>query len=332
MDLPSYISPFDSWAPYIISLLIVIITCVRHYMGGPECPSNNRIDGKIVIVTGATSGLGLHTATELAKRGGTVVLACRDLAKGIKACEDISQQTPRAAVSAIHLDTSSLQSVRKFSQSVEFSHVDILINNAGIAFHPPEKTEDGIEMHLATNYLGHFLLTHLLLPKLKAAPNARVINVSAHAHYGGSVQIDNLNLDGGYSSGRAFSQSKLAMVLMARHMAHSVLAGTNVTFNVVDPGIVRGTKHMRLSPLSSSIMVQMAMMPWLWLFMKSCSQGAQTIIYLAVARELARTSGTYYSDCAQREPSELARDSSLALQLYEKSCSLVGIECPQESL
>lgn len=171
--------------------------------------------------------------------------------------------------------------------------------------------------------LGHFLLTHLLLPKLKAAEQGRVINVSARAHLGSDIHLDDLNLEKNFSVLEAFGQSKLALILMARHMSH-ILKGklspilvvlcfssslntslstnssplrsqdTNVTVNAVNPGRVRGTQHMRRSPLSSTYVIKLSMQPWMWLLLKSPVQGAQTSVYSAVASQLDKCSGKYF--------------------------------------
>lgn len=221
--------------------------------------------------------------------------------------------TKDATFSIRKLDLSSLKSTQEFAAGISkyspfpflinlynifFSFpdepkIDILINNGGIVFHPFQKTDEGFEMHLVTNYLSHFLLTHLLLPKLKNSDDARIINVSAQAHYVGDILLDDLNMETRFNSNKAFGQSKLALVLMARHMAKS-LRDTNVKINAMHPGIVRGTKHMRHSPLSKSLVMKVAMAPWSWLLMKNPEQGAQTIIYMAVATELRQTSGKYF--------------------------------------
>lgn len=258
----------DSWWPYIIAFIVGLVVCIKSYMSGRPCPSMRRIDGKKIIVTGASSGIGYETALELARRGGAIILACRDIEAGDKAVAQIKQEVNDAEVQVKHLDLSSLKSILQFIKNLDTETIDILINNAGLAFHPFEKTEDGFEMHLVSNYLGHFLLTHLLLPKLKTSDEGRIINVSAQAHFASDIKLDDLNLEEQYTPREAFGQSKLALVLMTHHMA-KLLQGTSVGIYALHPGLVRGTKHMRHSIFKNSFMVQVAMLPWIWLFMKT---------------------------------------------------------------
>ncbi|XP_046401448.1 retinol dehydrogenase 13-like [Ischnura elegans] len=323
MDFPA--DPLtSSWWPYIIALIVGVVTWIRSYMGGSDCPSSQKIDGKRVIVTGSSSGIGFEVALLLANRGGQLILACRDDVAAASAVNDIKNRVKNSSVIAKHLDLASLKSIREFTDTLEWDRVDILINNAGLVFHPFEKTEDGFEMHFASNYLGHFLLTHLLLPKLKAAQNGRVINVSSQAHTVSEINLFDLNRESNYTPREAFGQSKLALVLMAGEMARR-LKDTSVTINALNPGIVRSTKHMRHSPLSSSMMVKFAMYPWMWLLMKTPSQAAQTYIYLAVAPELTNISGKYFSDCQVTELTDCAKDEKVAAELYNKSCELVNV-------
>jgi len=177
--------------------------------------------------------------------------------------------------------------------------VDTVINNAGVTFHPLARTFDGFETHLQVNYLGHFLLTHLLLPMLaKSRVGGRIINVSAHAHSAGKMDIvDPLgvgNLAPQFHARDAFSHSKLAIVLWTRKLAR-VLKATPVTVNCLTPGLVRGTKHMRQSPIMRAFTAKIIMFPWMWVLMKTPVLGAQTAIYLATEQQsIASTSGEYF--------------------------------------
>lgn len=149
-------------------------------MGG-VCKSSALLNGRTVIITGANSGIGKQTALDLARRNARVILACRSTDSGEKAAEEIRRRSKNNDVVLRHMDLTSFASVRKFAAQVlsEEKQIDILINNAGVFMRPLRRTEDGIEEHLAVNYLGHFLLTNLLLPRLKESPSARIVNVAA---------------------------------------------------------------------------------------------------------------------------------------------------------
>ncbi|XP_015113506.1 retinol dehydrogenase 13 [Diachasma alloeum] len=311
----------DSWWPYIIGLILGVITALRNYMAGQKCPSEERIDGKTVVITGASSGIGKEIAIELARRGGHIILAVRDENLGRAVAEKI-RVIPNANVDVRKIDLSSLKSVREFAEKLEVNEVDILINNAGIVFHPYKKTDEGFELHFVTNYLGHFLLTQLLLPKLKAAKQGRIINISAQAHIASKIHLDDFNLEEKFSAGEAFGQSKLAMIMMARHMSQ-LLKGTNVTVNAVNPGLVRGTRHMRSSPINQAHLLKLIMQPWMWLLMKSPVEGSQTTVYAAVSNSLSEKSGKYLSDCEITNPSADALEDDIAEKLYKKSIELI---------
>lgn len=175
--------------------------------------------------------------------------------------------------------------------------MDVLINNAGVTFHPFVRTSDDFETHLQVNYLGHFLLTHLLLPMLRKSKQARIINVSAHAYSAGLMCIDDplgiANLAPQFHPRDAFSHSKLAIVLWTRKLA-KLLTSTAVTVNCLTPGLVRGTKHMRQSPIMRAVSAKLIMFPCMWVFMKTPVLGAQTAIYLATDEKLKTTSGEYF--------------------------------------
>lgn len=173
--------------------------------------------GRICIVTGANSGIGLSDARILAGKGATVILACRNMDKANAALQSIRSAVPQANVRASVLDLSSLASVREFAARFagEQDRLDLLLNNAGVMIPPKMETVDGFELQFGTNHLGHFLLTGLLLPLLRKAPGSRVVTVSSIAHSMGRIDFDNLNAEHGYSRMRAYAQSKLANLIFA---------------------------------------------------------------------------------------------------------------------
>ncbi|XP_070306415.1 retinol dehydrogenase 13 isoform X3 [Odocoileus virginianus] len=214
---------------------------LKDFVSGGACPSKATIPGKTVIVTGANTGIGKQTALELAKRGGNIILACRDMEKYEAAAKEIRGETLNHRVNARHLDLASLKSIREFAVKVteEEEHVHILINNAAVMRCPHWTTEDGFEMQLGVNYLGHFLLTNLLLDKLKASAPSRIINVSSLAHVAGHIDFEDLNWEKRkYDTKAAYCQSKLAIVLSTKELSRR-LQGTGVTVNALHPGVAR---------------------------------------------------------------------------------------------
>ncbi|XP_022283202.1 retinol dehydrogenase 13 isoform X2 [Canis lupus baileyi] len=214
---------------------------LRDYIAGGACPSKATIPGKTVIVTGANTGIGKQTALELARRGGNIILACRDMEKCEAAAKEIRGETLNHRVSAWHLDLASLKSIREFAAKIieEEEQVHILVNNAAVMRCPHWTTKDGFEMQFGVNHLGHFLLTNLLLDKLKASAPSRIINLSSLAHVAGHIDFDDLNWEKRkYDTKAAYCQSKLAVILFTKELSRR-LQGTGVTVNALHPGVAR---------------------------------------------------------------------------------------------
>ena len=224
------------------SLLVgaLVLRAVKKYYGGGVCYSKAMLTGKTVIITGANTGIGLETAVELAKRGARVILACRDVARGKAAEAEVKERSKSDDVIFSKLDLSSLQSVREFSERTleEESHIDILINNAGVCVPPYSTTEDGFELQFGVNHLGHFLLTNLLLDRINRAPAGRIVTVSSAVHAHGKINFDDLQSKQSYSRMGAYAQTKLANVLFTQSLAKR-LRGTSTTAYAVHPGTVK---------------------------------------------------------------------------------------------
>ena len=203
-----------------------------------EFPS---LAGKRAIVTGANIGLGYQTARELARAGAEVVMACRSVERGSRAADRIRAEQPAAQVHVVALDLSSLTSVRSFAEQALSAGgaLDILVNNAGImALSKRQTTLDGFEMQLATNYLGHFALTGLLLPLLLAAAAPRVVSLSSNAHRRGKIHFDDLQLERSYTAWASYQQTKLAMLLYAHELQRrSAAHGGRITSLAAHPGL-----------------------------------------------------------------------------------------------
>lgn len=293
----------------------------------PLCSSmyskNTRIDGKVVVITGCNTGIGKETARDLFVRGAKILMAVRNVEKGEQAKQEIMESSKGAegvgSLEVLQLDLSSLQSVRNFASGVDSSvnKIDILINNAGIMACPRNETSDGFESQLGVNHLGHFLLTLLLLPRIRAAAPSRIINLSSMAHKFGRIHFDNLMLNERYTPFAAYSQSKLANILFTRKLAN-LLEGTGVSVYAVHPGVVR-TELARHMPTWQKILLKPIMV-----LSKSPVKGAQTSIYCAVEPGLAEQTGRYYADCAEHTLGRAATSEEDAQKLWSLSEELTG--------
>ena len=302
---------------------IAVLYAGKMYFQGPKCKSKRRLDGKTVVITGGNSGIGKETAVDLARRGARVIIGCRNLQKGKEALKEIKERSGNSNVFLEELDLASLKSVRTFADKILSleSRVDVLINNAGVMMCPYQKTEDGFEMQFGTNHLGHFLLTMLLLDRLKRSQPSRIINVSSYAHRMGSDKINfaDINFEKSYDRWAAYYNSKLANVLFTRELSKR-LEGTHVTVNALHPGAV-STELQRHMFFSSFWFY-----PIRWYMFKTAEQGAQTSIHCAVSEEMDGVSGKYLCDCRIVEPSKGAQDDDAAKKLWDLSIKMVGLE------
>ncbi|KAF3449261.1 hypothetical protein FNV43_RR09989 [Rhamnella rubrinervis] len=280
------------------------------------------------IVTGGASGIGLETARVLALRGVHVIVAARNMDAADEAKQLILKDNERARVDVLQLDLSSVMSVRSFAEG--FCALDlplnILINNAGVMFCPFQLSEDGIEMQFATNHIGHFLLTNLLLNKMKdtartTGVEGRIVNLSSIAHlhtYQGGIQFDKINEKSSYSDKRAYGQSKLANILHANELSRRLEAeGANITVNSVHPGLIM-TPLMRHSQILMKTLKLFSYFLW-----KNVPQGAATTCYVALHPSLKGVGGKYFLDCNEMKPSAYGSDEKLAKQLWDFSNKLV---------
>ncbi len=267
------------------------------------------------MITGATSGLGRATALGLAASGADVLLVGRDRERGDRALAEAQAAGggPRSAL--LLYDLSSQRQVRELADELHqrLDGLHILVNNAGVDVGRREVTEDGLELTFAVNHLAPFLLTGLMMDRLKAAGQARVITLTSGAHYQGEIDFDDLQGERKFSGQRAYNQSKLANVLFTLELARH-LSGQEVTANCVDPGWVKGTNLGRTASLGLQLMA-LAM----WPVMVTPEKGADTIVWAATAPELSSQSGKYFKKRAVRDPSKRARDADLARRLWDES-------------
>jgi retinol dehydrogenase-14 len=281
--------------------------------------------GKTVLITGATSGIGRATALGLAKMGAHLAITGRDRGRTQDAAREIRAAGGR--VDPFIAGLSSQSQVRRLAEQVlqSLSRIDVLINNVGGYFDTRHVTIDGLERTFALNHLAPFLLTNLLLEKLKQSASARVVTVSSNAHATGRIDFSDLQGERSYSGARAYSQSKLANVLFSYELARR-LKGTPlpdqaiVTANALHPGLV-STSFGADDPAT----VQRIFIPFLRPFMKSPARAAATSIHLASAPELEQVTGRYFANSQPKKSSERSYDEAAAAQLWQVSADLVGV-------
>ncbi|KAK4885081.1 hypothetical protein RN001_001352 [Aquatica leii] len=293
---------------------------VKEVMGGYRYKRQVPLDGKVVVITGANTGIGKETAWELARRGAKVYLACRDLKRCEKTREEIVLDTKNKYVYCRPCDLASLKSIREFVKifNKEEKDLHVLINNAGVMRTPKSsKTKEGFEMQLGVNHLGHFLLTNLLLEKVKHSAPSRIINVSSIAHKNGRINKKDLNSDESYDPALAYSQSKLANLLFTRELS-SKLKDFKVDVNAVHPGLV-DTEIIRHMGFFNSWFATILLKPLIWPVIKSPRQGAQTVIYAAIDPDLTGITGKYFSDYKDTPVSPVAEDDNTAKWLWAVS-------------
>lgn len=275
---------------------------------------------KTVMVTGATDGIGLVTARELAAEGARVLLVGRNEQKGQQALRTVRQAANRAEIVFHRADLSRLADIRRLANIIAETepHLDVLVNNAGGIFSQRQETEDGFERTFALNHLNYFLLTNLLLEKLHAAPAGRIVNVASRAHVGAEMQFDDLHMTRSYKGWRAYRQSKLANILFTRELAKR-LEGSTVTANALHPGFVR-TRFGGDNPtiFRAAVRVAMAAMAI------SVEEGAKTPIFLASSPEVEGRSGGYYVKNKEVQPASAAQDDQAAERLWQISEQMVA--------
>ncbi|XP_069007869.1 retinol dehydrogenase 12 [Embiotoca jacksoni] len=274
-----------------------------------------RLTGKTAIVTGANTGIGKFIALDFARRGARVILACRSEQRGTAALNEIIKQTGNSDVHLRLMDLSSLYSVREFAQRIleEEKALHILVNNAGVSGLPRQITKDGLEASFATNHLGPFLLTNLLLDLLKRSAPARIVTVSSVNHKKGQVDFSHFHgMNLVYHMDQVYNHTKLHNIICTNELARR-LQDTGVTANSVHPGIVT-TEVLRHYPFWIRYVFNLIG----FFFFKSPDEGAVSSIYCAVAEELEGITGKYFDcDCSLVLPATLARDAALAVKDFE---------------
>ncbi|XP_057480931.1 short-chain dehydrogenase TIC 32, chloroplastic-like [Actinidia eriantha] len=284
--------------------------------------------GLTAIVTGASSGIGTETARVLALRGAHVIMGVRNMAAGKEVKEAIVKEIPAAKIDAMELDLSSMASVRKFAAEFSSSRLplNLLINNAGIMATPFMLSKDNIELQFATNHIGHFLLTSLLLDTMKKTSRktkkeGRIVNVSSEAHrfpYREGIRFDKINDQAGYSSLAAYGQSKLANVLHANELARRLKEdGAEITANSLHPGTIT-TNLFRHHSFVEGLVNMLGRF-----VLKNVQQGAATTCYVALHPQVKGVSGEYFVDSNLGKASGQGTNVELARKLWDFSTGLI---------
>lgn len=277
---------------------------------------------KHALITGANSGIGYATAKLLAQKGFKISILVRSNEKGEATISGIQKEVPDADMDYFLADLSSQKQIRQAAADFkkQYNQLDVLINNAGAFYSELQYSEDKIEMQWAINHLAPFLLTHLLLDELKAAPQGRVVNVSSNAHRRGSINFDDLYYEKNYEGFKVYCQNKLGNVLFTKALSKR-LENSNVTVNALHPGVVQTDIAMKHGS---------GWAYWFWKlakpFMSSLEDGAATSVYLASSDEVANISGGFFDKCKQVKPGRASNDEAVEEKLYQLSLEQTNLK------
>ncbi len=283
------------------------------------------MDGKAVLITGATSGIGRETAMALAGKSARIVMIVRDRERGEAVKQEILAKHDSAHVDILLADLSSMEEIRRVAAEFRsrYSQLHVLVNNAGGIFGKRLLTKDGFEMTIALNYLAPFLLTNELLDVLRASAPSRIVNVASGAHSMGRVEFDNMHGERSYGAWRAYGSSKLMLVAFTRELARR-LQGTGVTVNALHPGFVAtnfGREHMgRVVGTFLGLAKPLQKTP---------KEGAETSVYLASSEEVEGITGQYFADSKPAESSRASNDEVMQKELWCWTADLLHLALPQ---
>ena len=281
---------------------------------------------KLVLITGATNGIGKEAARQIALKGAKVIIAGRSQAKLNTTIAELKQLTGNQKIDGLLADLSTLSGMRQLAEQFlsRYDRLDVLLNNAGALFTERNVTVDGYEQTLALNHLSYFVVTNLLLDVLKASAPARIVNVASDVHYGGSMDFDDLHLANGYAPLKAYGQSKLANVMFSYALAER-LRGFDVTVNALHPGVVQsgfGKNNTsivgRVTGIAVGLMQRMRGV--------DVTAGADTAVYLACSPEVEGITGKYWEKRKQKESSAESLDSIAWEKLWDKSLEMAQME------
>ena len=274
--------------------------------------------GKTVVITGATSGIGAIAARRIAEQGARILIVARDEQRAAQTLRDLRAANAGAAHAAFYADLSRLSEMRRVAAEIATAEpkIDVLMNNAGLVSSGNQRTEDGLELMFATNHLSYFVLSNLLLERLRAAGDARIVSTASNAHRRARLDFDHLQDQSGV---RGYGNTKLCNILFTRELARRI-AGTGVTANCLHPGFVatRFGDNAR-GALRTGIAIAKR------LFALTPEEGANTMVYLASSPQVSGRSGGYYDRCAPAVPSQAAQSDGDARRLWQLSVAITGI-------
>jgi len=280
------------------------------------------MQGKVVVLTGGTSGIGEAAAIKLAKMGARLVLVARDPSRAEATLKRLQKVSPGMAHTSYFADLSLVAETRRVAGEIAAAQprIDVLINNAGLICARRQVTAEGFELTFATNHLAYFVLTRELLPRMLDSAPARIVNTASEVHRGAKLDFDDLQSQRGYDGFGAYAKSKLANVLFTSQLARR-LSGRSVTANSLHPGVVASRFGLPREgqggdPSSARFLSAHGISP---------EEGAETIVYLASAAEAAKATGQYFNRCQAVTPSKEAQDQAVAMRLWEESEQLGGI-------
>jgi NAD(P)-dependent dehydrogenase (short-subunit alcohol dehydrogenase family) len=279
------------------------------------------MQGKVVVITGATSGIGQVAAESLAQQGARIVLVARDRARAAIVLGRLRPIGAGAAHAAHYADLSSIADTKRVAAEIAAAEpcIDVLINNAGALFNRRKVSADGLEMTFALNHMSYFVLTSCLKDSLAAAASPRVVNTASAAHVGAKLDFDDLQASKSFSGFKAYGRSKLCNILFTREYARRA-AGGRIAANCLHPGFVA----TRFGDRSGGLL--QAVLPLAKLFAISPEKGADTITYLASSPDVAGVAGQYFYQRRQTQPSPQAQDAASAARLWAISLKLAGMD------
>ncbi|XP_032736140.1 dehydrogenase/reductase SDR family member on chromosome X [Lontra canadensis] len=311
---------------YAVGAAVILAQLLRRCRGGFAEPVLAPQPDRVAVVTGGADGIGYATARHLARLGMRVIIAGNNAGKAQEAVRQIQEETLNDKVEFLYCDLASLKSIRQFVQMFKKKEIPlhVLVNNAGVMMVPQRKTRDGFEEHFGLNYLGHFLLTNLLLDTMKESGSpgccARVLTVSSATHYIAELDMEDLQGSRSYSPHGAYAQSKLALVLFTYHLQRLLAAqGSPVTANVVDPGVVN-TDLYRHVFWGTRLIKRL----FSWWFFKTPDEGAWTSVYAAVTPDLEGIGGRYLYNEKETKSLAVTYDLDLQRELWARSCQMTG--------